>query len=816
MDKAGATDGDETPEADDEAAPDELRRQLTQAITERNQIAQLLKHEAESARLVIAARDAAEGRVAELEGIKPRAARKLGEAQALDAERAAREELEARVTSLTEAQDEAEQAHAAELATANERVTELEPALEKARSGWGQSWKEVGVLNKRLEESAAAREQLQGERDAAQQRVAEITRSLAETDDGIAMLERALESVSGERDRIETARGVLEARLITRDEAERVLLAEREAEHRTARAHRLQLTRVERRLMEVAGAMNVAVRRLEAPPGAPAAQTAGAAGVSAPRDAALPAPRTLASGFLRSAEVHPDRPALEVAGETYGFADLRERAARIAATLQRETPTADPALTAVFAHRSATAFTGLLGTLMRGHGYVPLNRTLPVARTRTMLQRAGCEALIVDAESARQLPELLGTTSHPLVVLLPELDDISDLRQALPAHRLLGASDLEPASAWRPPPVDTSAIAYLLFTSGSTGVPKGVMVAHRNALHYIDALVERYAITERDRFSQTHDLTFDNSILDIFVAWERGACVCCPGQRTLMNPGGYIRESRLTVWFSVPSVAMFMRRLGGCKPDSYPDLRWSLFAGEPLPMEIVRAWEQAAPHSTIENLYGPTETTVDVTVYRWNASKSPSACEHGILPIGHPLPDIGVLIADEQLREVAPGEVGELLVSGPQVTLGYWRDPERTAASYVMPPGRKTRHYRTGDLVRRPREPDGPIVFLGRRDEQIKVRGVRIELGEVECALREVSGVDAVAALGWPLTLVGADGVEAFIGSDEVDAAAVRAALGERLPGHMVPRRVRGLAQLPLNANGKIDRPALVRLLEAE
>lgn len=118
--------------------------------------------------------------------------------------------------------------------------------------------------------------------------------------------------------------------------------------------------------------------------------------------------------------------------------------------------------------------------------------------------------------------------------------------------------------------------------------------------------------------------------------------------------------------------------------------------------------------------------------------------------------------------------------------------------------------------MRRPREPDGPIVFLGRRDEQIKVRGVRIELGEVECALREVSGVDAVAALGWPLTPVGADGVEAFIGSDELDAAAVRAALGERLPGHMVPRRVRGLAQLPLNANGKIDRPALVRLLEAE
>jgi non-ribosomal peptide synthetase component F len=226
---------------------------------------------------------------------------------------------------------------------------------------------------------------------------------------------------------------------------------------------------------------------------------------------------------------------------------------------------------------------------MRGHGYVPLNRTLPVARTRTMFERAECQAIVVDAESAKQLPELLDDAPYPVVVLLPEVKDVSELRAALGAHVVLGAGDLEPASSRRPVEVDPSSIAYLLFTSGSTGTPKGVMVSHANVLHYVDAMVDRYDIDEHDRVSQTHDLTFDVSVFDLFVTWDRGACVCCPGQRTMLNPGRYVRDARLSVWFSVPSVAMFMRRLGSLKPDSYPDLRWSLFAGEPLPVELLRA-----------------------------------------------------------------------------------------------------------------------------------------------------------------------------------------------------------------------------------
>jgi amino acid adenylation domain-containing protein len=525
--------------------------------------------------------------------------------------------------------------------------------------------------------------------------------------------------------------------------------------------------------------------------------------------------RPLYSGFLRSAERFPERPALEVADETLSYRELRERAASLAATLLREVPGREPPLTAVYAYRSATAFAGVLAALLRGHGYVPLNRNFPVERTRLMLERAGCEALVVDSESALQLEEALAGVERPLVLVLPDEDDPGALAARLPAHRVVGARELEPAASLEPAAVDPDAVAYLLFTSGSTGVPKGVMVAHRNVNHYVDVLAERYEISEEDRFSQTAEMTFDNSVLDMFVPWERGACVCCPSQKTLIKPGRYIRDSRLTVWFSVPSTAIFMRRFGGLKPDSYPSLRWSLFAGEALPMEVVEAWLAAAPGSTVENLYGPTEVTVDCLIYRWDPERSPADCELGVVPIGYPLPNMTALVADAELREVEPGEEGELLVAGPQVSLGYWQDPDKTAAAFVVPPGREERHYRTGDRVRRPFAPDGPVTYLGRLDHQVQIFGERIELGEVDAALREEAGVDAVVTVGWPVTGAGsASGLEAFVGDPEADGEEIRLRLKDRLPGQMAPRRVHVLPELPLNDNGKFDRKALVNMLE--
>ena len=516
--------------------------------------------------------------------------------------------------------------------------------------------------------------------------------------------------------------------------------------------------------------------------------------------------------FIRSCVQFPERPAIDV-GREVTYREMAARAKRVAATIRVGVGTGELPLTAVFAHRSETAYAAVLGTLMAGHGYVPLNRNFPVERTRLMLERSMCRSMVVDASSEPQLEPLLAGMETPLLILCPDRSDVSQLAARFPVHRIVGANDLTQADEWRPVDVATNSIAYLLFTSGSTGQPKGVMVSHGNVLHYVDYVTRRYGFCSDDRMSQTFELTFDLSAHDMFVAWQNGACVCCPTQKQSIKPEAFINDARLTVWFSVPSTAVFMRRLGVLKPGMYPRLRLSLFCGEALPVDIVRQWALAAPNSAIENLYGPTELTIACTAYRWDGMKSPAECEHGVVPIGEPFDKMQTVIVDDELREVEDGAAGELLMTGPQVSLGYWRDEERTRKAFVRLPGRPGVYYRTGDRVRH-QAPGKPLTYLGRLDCQIKVLGHRVELGEVESAVRRVSGLNGVVAFGWPMTASGAEAIEVFLQAEDVDVKSLLAEIKRKLPPYMVPRNIRPLSRFPLNANGKFDRGALLKKLE--
>ncbi len=512
--------------------------------------------------------------------------------------------------------------------------------------------------------------------------------------------------------------------------------------------------------------------------------------------------RSLGTGFLHHSAVRPDAVALTLGRREIGYGEAAETALRWAGRLT-DGCGGRPARVGVFGHRSATSYLGTLAALFAGAAFVPLNRRYPVERTRSMVARAEVDALVVDGGSLPQLEQVLSGLERRPVLLLP--DGGAEAHRG-PGPAVFGPAELAAAvPPERPVPAAPQDLAYLLFTSGSTGTPKGVPVTHGNVRAFLDANQDRYRITPADRLTQTFDQTFDLSVFDLFMAWENGARVCGMDPIELISPYGYLERNGVTVWFSVPSVAAVLRKRGSLLPGKMPSLRWSLFCGEALPRETAQAWQEAAPGSVLENLYGPTELTIACSAHRWDPRTGPDECVHGNVPIGHFYPGLHPLVVDEDLRAVGRGGTGELCVAGEQTTPGYWRAPELTAERYFERHGQ--RYYRTGDLVRVER---GAYVHVGRNDQQVKLGGHRVELGEIEAALRAVGCEEAVCLL-WP----DPDTVTAVV-SGPVDPRELPDALAGRLPAYMVPRAVRATDRMPLNGNGKVDRAALRSWLAAQ
>jgi amino acid adenylation domain-containing protein len=520
----------------------------------------------------------------------------------------------------------------------------------------------------------------------------------------------------------------------------------------------------------------------------------------------------LIGGFLLSAEEFPDRDALVVNNQTFTYEQLRSKAAQIAGAIVSSEPEPYP-LAAVFAYRSLTAYSGVLGILMAGKGYVPLNPKFPVERTRSMLALSGCRVLIVGSEAIHQLPELLKGIGKNLTVILPDGPQTVQADFALTGHRFVTLTESSERNTYVQPNVNPNATAYLLFTSGSTGQPKGVPISHANVRSYVDYTCDRYEVTPSDRLSQEFDQTFDLSVHDMFVSWERGACLFCVPAKATMAPAKFIREHALTMWFSVPSVIGSLSKLRLLQPNNFPSLRWSLFCGEPLPASYAHEWQDAAPNSIVENLYGPTEATIAIANYRWEKEHSPEQCVNGIVPIGQTFHGQHACVIDEHHRMVPSKGIGELCLSGSQVTTGYWNNPEKTEEQFIhLPADPHTLWYRTGDLVKT--DESGCLFYLGRIDHQVKIRGHRVELQEIEEVIRQVSGNPQVVSVAWPVRDGSADGVVAFIcGPEPLDSGGILAYCRERLPEYMVPKKLCSVSEIPLNANGKIDRQKLIQIL---
>ncbi|MGW7256359.1 amino acid adenylation domain-containing protein [Streptomyces sp. NPDC054834] len=505
-------------------------------------------------------------------------------------------------------------------------------------------------------------------------------------------------------------------------------------------------------------------------------------------------PPTLYSWFDASSRRHGSLAAVDCGDRTIGYEELRFLAERAAERMLRTTGT-PPATVALHAAPGLDAYVAYLGALRLGACVVPLNPAHPARRTARILAAAAPDLVVTGTDGpACAAPTLRLTAGPPRESVTPDLPPIPD---------------------------EPDAPAYLLFTSGSTGEPKGVPIRNTHVCAHLTHTVPARDLGPGSRVSNTFDLTFDLSVYDLFVTWAAGATLVLPPPRTaLLNPVRYVEECGLTHWFSVPSLITLARRTRALRPGSMPTLRHSLFAGEQLTRPQAEAWAEAAPHSTVTNLYGPTEVTITCAAYQLPTDREAwPHTRNGTVPIGGVYPGLEHLVVD---GEGAPADEGELLLRGPQRFAGYL-DPADNHSRFVEVPGRPGEGtaraagpeqaqgpdlwYRTGDRVRR--EGD-TLIHLGRLDHQVKVRGFRVELGEIEAVLRAHPGVtEAVVVLA---DRSGGSLLAAYTGDSGLGPE-LTALAAESLPSYMCPESVVELDRMPLNANGKTDRLRLLDLL---
>jgi amino acid adenylation domain-containing protein len=530
------------------------------------------------------------------------------------------------------------------------------------------------------------------------------------------------------------------------------------------------------------------------------------------------------SGLLQNliadrAAARPEAPAVLSEGASLTYGELDAGSNRLARML-RDLGCRRGDRVVLLMPKTPAAIMSLLGVLKADAVYVPLDPAGPAPRLARMLEVCGCHCILAAGPTAPLLREALARATLVRRPLLGWLDTQAPWDGDPPAA--FTAADLHSLSATPIAALNSDTdLAHILFTSGSTGVPKGVMVTHQSVLRFLEWAWAYFGISPSDRASQHTPLHFDLSTFDIFSTLGAGAQLHLtpPGVNLLPHKlAQFIRKSRLTQWFSVPSALNLMAKLNVVRSGDFPTLRRVLWCGEVLPTPTLIHWMRCLPHARFTNLYGPTEATIASSYY--TVPRCP-AHEREPIPIGTACDGEELMILDSEMRAVADGEIGDLYIRGVGLSPGYWNDPHKTRDVFLPRPGGAGPHdriYRTGDLARR--GADGLFYFAGRSDSQIKSRGYRIELGEIETALHALPGLRecAVVAIqsagfeGWMIccAYVPASGCA-------IHPPGLRQSLGRVLPGYMLPARWMRCDTLPRNANSKVDRPELRRrFLQAE
>lgn len=521
--------------------------------------------------------------------------------------------------------------------------------------------------------------------------------------------------------------------------------------------------------------------------------------------------RTIPEVLRRTTARSPDKDAFVHGAERLTYAGLLTRAEQLAGVLIGLGVRKGDRV-GVFLNQSLDSAVAIHGIMLAGGAFVPIDPTAPPRRFSEVLARCDASVLVTHPDKQRGVELCLDLVDRPM-----KLVGIAD-----PGHPMVADAvtwdQVRAAPRGALPRITVEDLAYIMWTSGSTGAPKGLTHVHGNGLIYAGMLAETHGLNADDRFLGLSPLHFDMCVMDYITATLVGGTTIIVPEAVAKLPAALTRlaaTERATVWYSVPYSMIQMLERGAMEKHDLGSLRWMIFGGEAFPIKHLRALQAALPQARFANAYGPAEThqVSSHTVGALDADAGP-------IPIGKPWRTLDAIVLDHEDRPVPAGSVGELVVRSPSCMRGYWNDPAQTEAAFFrrpVSPGMDDLYYRTGDLVRM--DEDGMMHFLGRKGRQVKVRGYRIELDEVESTVQGSDGVAECAVIlsGDGLSLIAAvrcDDTRAP--SPEAIRDSVLDRCRARLPGYAVPASIHIVTDFPRTGSEKIDRTALARRLQPD
>lgn len=519
--------------------------------------------------------------------------------------------------------------------------------------------------------------------------------------------------------------------------------------------------------------------------------------------------------FLRrTAASSPEKKAVVFMDRSVTYGDLEKQSNQLASALSRFGLKKGDRVGLIF-KKSIDSIIALFAVLKAGASYVPLDPLSPVSRINFIINNCEMKCLIASPDEAKKVISNFDSDS-PVRTILVSGKPTREIKEYKKNVELIPWGEIfETESANYPDSAITDTYpAYILFTSGSTGLPKGVAISHLNALTFVNMAADFFEIKSIDRLGGHAPLHFDLSVFDIYVALKSGATVVLIPEYLSAFPlklAEYIDEKRISVWNSVPSVLVLLAERGKLERFQFDSLRLVLFAGEIFPVKYLRKLKTLVPRAQYFNVYGQTEANSSMF---FKIDQIPDN-DTWKIPIGKPFPNFDVFALDENSEIIkTPGKEGELFIRASSVAIGYWRDEEKTKMSFIPDPFQhfsSNRVYRTGDIVRL--DNDGNYIFIGRKDNMIKSRGYRIEPDEIELSLFSYPGIKQAAIVTIPDDVIGNRIIAYVSGAEgkEIEVKEILEHCNKKLPAYMIPEKVVIRDRLPITSTGKIDKKHLAK-----